>query len=843
MEQKELQNNKDYVKERIALVHLCAELSNDEAEILIDNSSTLMFPAGAVICKEGDYGDTSYAIIEGTVEVSINTEGHENLTLSLLEEGNIFGEMAALSGSPRSATVSAKDDTVVLEIPASTLKDLIKCSSGFKETIDTLYKERAVNNYLKKVPFFEKLEDSSLTRLEDVVNLITYNKGDIIFREGEVGDALYIIRTGFVKISKKHGDTDQIIAYLSHGNYFGEIALFEDERRSATVSAFTRTEVIEVLEEDFTMLLESDSALYQEIKDIVLERKFKTLEVERDPEKARRIEAIVEGGLIEAGSLLIIDLKTCIHCNNCVNACQDRHGYPRLDRRGTRIGSISFPVACRLCPDPLCLVCNFDAIKRAPSGEVHIIDEKCIGVSGCAIRCPYNVIQMVETESKRDSKWLDILGKLTGTKKEAKVEGKPKRLAIKCDTCMGYSDTACTNNCPTHAIKWVNPLEYFGERDDILEKVVEDPIAMTIQTQKEYKTLVVSKKVRESQNITSFYLVSEDGEPLPSFLPGQFLPLKLDIPGQDKPIYRTYSISDSPHKGYYRLTIKKEPASPDHPDLYPGVSSNYFHDQVEPGMKLLTKAPRGKFYLDSKSENPVVLLSAGVGLTPLISMLNAITDSGSNREVWFIHGARNSTEHALSNHIRNAAEGNDNVHVHVAYSQPLKENLEGRDYDSEGYVDVELLKNILPGNEAEFYLCGPPPFMESLFNGLLEWEVPEYLINYEFFGPASLIKDRAKVSTPKRVAEIVDSSTEVEVEFSSSGIKTNWNPSFESILDLAEANGLSPDYSCRSGVCHTCMCKLEEGDVEYVEEPLDPPDEGFVLICVCKPKNKVVIDI
>ncbi|MEE9238132.1 MAG: iron-sulfur cluster-binding domain-containing protein, partial [Thermodesulfobacteriota bacterium] len=162
--------------------------------------------------------------------------------------------------------------------------------------------------------------------------------------------------------------------------------------------------------------------------------------------------------------------------------------------------------------------------------------------------------------------------------------------------------------------------------------------------------------------------------------------------------------------------------------------------------------------------------------------------------------------------------------------------------------DVELLKNILPGNEAEFYLCGPPPFMKSLFNGLVEWEVPEHRINYEFFGPASLIKDRAKVSTPKRAAvamdsSTMDSSTEVEVEFSSSGIKTNWNPSFESILDLAEANGLSPDYSCRSGVCHTCMCRLEEGDVEYVEEPLDPPDEGCVLICVAKPKNKVVIDI
>ena len=424
--------------------------------------------------------------------------------------------------------------------------------------------------------------------------------------------------------------------------------------------------------------------------------------------------------------------------------------------------------------------------------------------------------------------------------------------------------------------------------DDVIEKIYEHPLAMTInevnsllyfdkdnydglkralkikalspgwktsfenrlvkadlskQSRDTYITLTVSKKVPESQTITSFYLVSEETKPLPTFMPGQFLPLKLDIPGQYKPVYRTYSISDSPHKDYYRLTIKRETAPSDRPDLYPGVSSNYFHNQVEPGTKLLAKAPRGKFYLDTNGEGPVVLLSAGVGLTPLISMMNTVVDSGSKREVWFIHGARNSNEHALGNHIRKVALQNDNIHVHVAYSQPLEGDLEGRDYDSKGYVDIELLKKILPGNDAEYYLCGPTPFMKSLFDGLLQWEVSEYCINYEFFGPASLLIDRAKVSAPKRAAESMDYTSEIEIEFSRSGLKTKWNPSFESILDLAEANGLSPDYSCRSGICHTCMCKLKGGEVEYIEEPLDPPDEGSVLICVCKPKSNVVIDI
>ncbi len=424
--------------------------------------------------------------------------------------------------------------------------------------------------------------------------------------------------------------------------------------------------------------------------------------------------------------------------------------------------------------------------------------------------------------------------------------------------------------------------------DDVIEKVYADPTAMTIdevnslmyfdkdnyegfekalkikalspgwkttfedrlakaelseRTKDKYMTLTVSKKVPESKTITSFYLVPDEGQPLPSFMPGQFLPLKLDIPGQFKPVFRTYSISDSPHKDYYRLTIKREPPPPDRPDLYPGVSSNYFHDQVEPGTNLLAKAPRGKFYLDTNIDNPVVLLSAGVGLTPLVSMLNSIIDCGSKRQVWFIHGARNSNEHAMGEHIRKVAEENDNVHIHVAYSKPLKDNIEGRDYDSKGHVDLELLKRVLPGNEAEFYLCGPPLFMKSLFNGLLEWKVPEYCINYEFFGPASLLNDREKVSTPKRAAEAMDCSSEIEVDFSASGIKSNWNPSFESILDLAEANGLSPDYSCRSGICHTCMCRMQSGEVEYVEEPLDQPEEGCVLICVARPKSNVVIDI
>ncbi len=423
---------------------------------------------------------------------------------------------------------------------------------------------------------------------------------------------------------------------------------------------------------------------------------------------------------------------------------------------------------------------------------------------------------------------------------------------------------------------------------DIIEKVHEDPVGMTIvemnrllyfdkdnlggarkaltikalstgwrisfedrltkaksseKTKENYQTFVVKKKVPESNTITSFYLEPKNGKQLPSFLPGQFLPLKLEIPGQYKPAYRTYSISSRPNPNYYRLTIKRELAPPNRPDLYPGVSSNYFHDEVVPGTELLTKSPRGKFYLDPNGESPVVLLSAGVGLTPIISMLDAIVESGVKRPTWFIHGARNNNEHVMCNHVRVLQEENENVNVHIRYSKPLPENIKGTDYDDVGHVDIELLKELLPNKEFDFYLCGPSPFMQSLFNGLIDWGISGDKIHYEFFGSASALKDRSKISNEKRIAAVSECCGEIEVTFSSSGVKTNWNNSFDSILDLAEANGLSPDYSCRSGICHTCVSKLNDGEVEYSEEPLNPPDPGYVLICCSKPKTNVVIDV
>ncbi|MGI9385225.1 MAG: MOSC domain-containing protein [Methyloligellaceae bacterium] len=368
--------------------------------------------------------------------------------------------------------------------------------------------------------------------------------------------------------------------------------------------------------------------------------------------------------------------------------------------------------------------------------------------------------------------------------------------------------------------------------------------AAPAETRERYRYFVVDRKELESETITSFYLVPEDDAALPRFLPGQFLTFELSIPGQPKPVLRTYSLSDSPNSDHYRVSIKRESAPADRPDLMPGLSSNYFHDQVGIGTRIRVGAPRGKFHLDQDSERAVVLLSGGVGLTPMIGMMNAIVRSGARRPVWFIHGARNGREHAMGTHVRQMVADNENLHAHIRYSQPEADDIEGRDFDSRGRVDIALLKQVLPFDDYEFYLCGPTPFMRSMYCGLLSLDVSEKRIHYEFFGPGSILKEDTKPIAP---AKVPTAETElaggIQVTFARSGVTTGWDPACESILDLAERHGLNPDYSCRSGICQTCMCALVEGEVEYLEDPLDEPDPGCVLICCSRPKTNLVIEV
>lgn len=347
---------------------------------------------------------------------------------------------------------------------------------------------------------------------------------------------------------------------------------------------------------------------------------------------------------------------------------------------------------------------------------------------------------------------------------------------------------------------------------------------------------------REIENpagdICSFYLAPHDKRPIPPFRPGQFLTFELPIPGQPGPTVRCYSLSDSPlNRDFYRVSIKKLGPPPKQPDAPPGLSSNFFHNNLKEGEIVEVMAPAGEFFLNEESERPVVLIGGGVGLTPVVSMLNSIVASGSRREVWFFYGVRNRNEHAMYDHLKQIAKDNDNVHVVVCYSQPSETCREGIDYDRKGFVSVDLIKSMVASNNYEFYICGPPPMMEMITQHLEEWGVPESDINFEAFGPATVKKTQEPASEAEAGA-----AQAIKVVFSRSNKTVQWGSGAETLLELGEANGIRMNCGCRSGSCGTCLTALKQGEVEYIYRPGKQPEAGSCLTCISRPKADIVLD-
>ena len=351
-----------------------------------------------------------------------------------------------------------------------------------------------------------------------------------------------------------------------------------------------------------------------------------------------------------------------------------------------------------------------------------------------------------------------------------------------------------------------------------------------------HRKFEVQRKVKEVGGVHSFYLVPHDGKPLPPFLPGQYLTFQLRIPGQPKPIIRCYSLSDSPNNpDYYRVSIKKVPPPRDQPDKPPGLSSTYFNDMLQEDDILDIKAPSGQFFLDMTSERPIVFVGGGIGLTPVLSMLTALTESGIRREVWFFLGVRNGEEHLMKEQLEALNQANENLHLHVFYSVPQKGDEKGRDYQHSGHVSVDLFKELLPSNNYTFYICGPPPMMEFLTAGLKEWGVPEDDVHFEAFGPATVKKTKAKVPE-------AGEAEAVEVVFDRSGKTLKWDAGAETLLEFAEDNGIVIDSGCRAGNCGTCIVAVKSGEVTYVTDPGVTPEEGSCLTCVAMPKTALTLD-
>ncbi|MCX5508989.1 pyridoxamine 5'-phosphate oxidase family protein [Pseudomonas sp. BJa3] len=341
------------------------------------------------------------------------------------------------------------------------------------------------------------------------------------------------------------------------------------------------------------------------------------------------------------------------------------------------------------------------------------------------------------------------------------------------------------------------------------------------ERQRQWLTWRVLRVEQESRDIRSFYLQPEEGTAV-DFAPGQHIPVRLQVDGE-APLIRTYSLSSAPSDGHLRISVKAQ-----------GPASRYLHQQLKVGDPLQVRLPMGSFTLDHTSDRPLVLVGAGVGITPLIAMLREQLALGLGRRIYLFHGSRTLADLPFQHELAELQQhAGGLLSIHRALSLPEPQAVQGRDYAFASRLGIEQIKATLPLDDYDFYLCGPASFTQDLYEGLRTVHVPDARIHAEAFGPSTL--RRHTDDNQPTLQQPPPASEPVPVYFASSAKEARWAPGGGTLLELAESRGLSPDFSCRGGSCGTCKTKLVSGQVHYPNPPAELPEAGSVLICCAIP--------
>jgi ferredoxin-NADP reductase len=338
---------------------------------------------------------------------------------------------------------------------------------------------------------------------------------------------------------------------------------------------------------------------------------------------------------------------------------------------------------------------------------------------------------------------------------------------------------------------------------------------------------------RESADVLSLTMRSPDSQPLPAALPGQYVVLRLPQ-ASGSPLFRSYSLSGLPSIERYRISVKLEAN---------GAGGSFLHQHVQVGDVLDVSAPRGSFVLQ-EGEGPVVLLSAGIGATPVLAMLHALAEARSTRQVLWLHAARDRQHHPFADEIRSLMPALANGRLFICYSKPEPQDRLGEDFDAAGHLSRSVFEEVGLPREADVYICGPARFMTDMKAALAAVGVTQKQIHLELFN-GSESRTPGVVGARIRAAHVPedDADTGALVSFARSGIAAHWKPSYQNILELAEACDVPVRWACRTGVCHNCESGLVSGGVAYGPEPLDRPADGNLLICCSQPTSDVVIDL
>ena len=309
--------------------------------------------------------------------------------------------------------------------------------------------------------------------------------------------------------------------------------------------------------------------------------------------------------------------------------------------------------------------------------------------------------------------------------------------------------------------------------------------------------------------------------------------MRLHLDPEKPAVLRSYSLSDLPATDHFRISVKSE---------LNGIGSSFLCGRTQLGDLLEVSAPRGTFNL-LPGQAPVVLLSAGVGATPVLSMLHLLAAEESQREVWWIHGARNRDEHPFAEESRSLLKQLSRGRGYIVYSKPTAMDQAGADFDAPGHIDAALLERIGVSRSSDFYLCGPSSFLQGMRDGLRDWGVAAENVHTEIFGTLGAITPGMAQVEHTPHLPLGPPGAGPAVSFARSGITAAWDPKFGSLLELAEACDVPVRWSCRTGVCHTCMAGLIEGSIDYSPEPLESPAPGNVLVCCSQPSGDVTLDL
>jgi len=454
------------------------------------------FRRGEVICREGEFGSTAFYMVEGRARVSLSapiahvkTQGgakgfFKRLTSTLvgreddrrgeetrdrtipidasvdlsygnpvaeLSPGDLFGEMTCMNFYPRSATVVAESEVVAYEMLRNVLDIMLK-NKAFRAQLDETYRRRALENHLRGVPMFADLSPEFIGRLKERVELQRFAPGQVIVQQGDTADSFYLVRIGFVKVSENYPGGEMVLAYLSRGDYFGEIGLLGGGDRAATCTALDHVELVRISGDDFRDMVAKFPGIRAGLEAVAAERRAVN-QRRLQMLGSVPIDQFLSQGLMEAQSLLILDLQNCTRCDACVNACAEAHdGVTRLVRDGLRFDRYLVATSCRQCRDPLCMVgCPVGSIRRRNSLEV-IVEDWCIGCGLCARNCPYGNINLHPFEVFSDDP------QNPGCKKAL-----IKQKATSCDLCTHLKEPSCVYACPHDAAHRVDPKAFFGE--------------------------------------------------------------------------------------------------------------------------------------------------------------------------------------------------------------------------------------------------------------------------------------------------------------------------------------------------------------------------------------------